>query len=127
MKVSKYFTRQELECPCCHQLATETGAISRDDFIIFLDKLDELREACGFALVGSSSYRCPIHNAAIGGAAKSRHLVGDAIDIAIRGEQAYTLLSNAFRLGWTGVGVNQKGEGRFIHLDLRNTKTVWSY
>ena len=33
--------------------------------------------------------------------------------------------------GWqvqkTGIGVQQKGAGRFIHLDLRSTPTVWSY
>jgi hypothetical protein len=30
-------------------------------------------------------------------------------------------------LGFTGIGVKQTGAGRFIHLDLRATPTVWSY
>jgi hypothetical protein len=33
-------------------------------------------------------------------------------------------------LGFTGIGVQQKGTGRFIHVDLtvgQNRPTVWSY
>jgi zinc D-Ala-D-Ala carboxypeptidase len=36
----------------------------------------------------------------------------------------------AFKLGFTGIGVQQKGSGRFIHLDTMEggtRPTVWSY
>ena len=35
-------------------------------------------------MVVTSGYRCPIHNAAIGGAAESQHIYGTAADIAVR-------------------------------------------
>jgi hypothetical protein len=33
----------------------------------------------------------------------------------------------ALELGFTGIGVQQKGTGRFIHLDLRAVPAIWSY
>jgi hypothetical protein len=30
-------------------------------------------------------------------------------------------------MGFTGIGVNQKGAGRFLHLDTRQGAMVWSY
>jgi hypothetical protein len=37
------------------------------------------------------------------------------------------ILKLAFRIGFTGIGVNQKGDKRFIHLDLREFPLVYSY
>lgn len=43
--------------------------------------LDPLREAYGKPIVVTSGYRCPKLNKAVGGAAKSQHITGEAADI----------------------------------------------
>ena len=61
------------------------------------------------------------------------HASGHAIDIAVTGNQAHRLLEAALSMGMTGIGVNQKGPNRFIHLDdlewdeNRPRPWVWSY
>ena len=59
--------------------------------------------------------------------------LGLAADIALRGEQALEVISKATDYGFTGIGINQKGNARFIHLDIskdsqgRPRPHVWSY
>jgi hypothetical protein len=55
------------------------------------------------------------------------HSRGIAVDIAIQGPEAVRLLDLALELGFTGIGVQQKGDGRFLHLDTRDTPAIWSY
>ncbi len=50
--MAKYFTREEFVCQY-----TGTNKI-KDEFI---EKLDELREACGFPFIITSGYRSPSH------------------------------------------------------------------
>ena len=97
---------------------------------IFVKKLDTLRSLLKVPLVITSGYRTPSYNKKIGGAPQSRHLKGHAADIAIAGEDAFKLVGLAYTLGFTGIGIQQKGtwDKRFIHLDLRPTEPrIWSY
>ena len=61
------------------------------------------------------------------------HASGYACDIGVRGADALQIVGIALQLGFTGIGVNQKGSGRFIHLDILNSTpqrprpTIWSY
>jgi len=58
------------------------------------------------------------------------HNMGIACDVAVQGGDAYNILRLAFAYGFTGIGVNQKGGGRFIHLDTWREPprpNVWSY
>ena len=53
-----------------------------------------------------------------------------AVDITIRGEDAYKLIQVALEHGVPRIGVNQKGSSRFIHLDGDTSKpspVFWSY
>ena len=85
----------------------------------------------GEPIIISSGYRCEAYNNKIG--ATQTHATGQAVDISVRGEKAYKLLNCALELGFTGVGINQKGSSRFIHLDdLKKSTgvyrpTIWSY
>ena len=121
----RYFKADEFACRCCglnlidHQFVTE---------------LDDLRHALGFALPISSGYRCPKHNAKVSSTgANGPHTTGRAADIAVDRTRAYELLRVAMRMNFTGIGVQQKGAYRFIHLDnlpdtaLHPRPTVWSY
>ena len=50
---------------------------------------------------------------------RSAHLSGRAVDIAISGDKAHRLVRMALLLGFTGIGVRQRGDHRrrFVHLD----------
>ena len=116
-QLSKNFTSLELGCQCgCNKVPLD----------ILINKLQTLRDLCGFPLRINSGYRCVAHNKSIGGVSDSQHVQGTAADIDIskfNGEQKYKLIKTALSLGFTGIGVYDT----FIHLDVRiNTSgTMW--
>ena len=122
----QYFTDDELRCKghnCCG------GEVMMD--ATFMYKLDSMRRNAGFPFIVTSGYRCPDYNDKISSTGRDGpHTTGKAVDIAVRGTQAHTVLKLALASGITGVGVDQKGESRFIHLDSLTEGTrpwVWSY
>lgn len=119
----KYFTRDEFTCRCgCNQNLIE------DDFV---DKLDELRGRCGFALRVNSGYRCSEHNERVSTTGlDGPHTTGRAVDFGVSHRQALMLLRHAMWMDFTGFGLNQKGEGRFVHLDDLSHDPrphIWTY
>jgi len=114
-----YFTPEELQCPCCKEFKMN---------VEFMIKLNKLRADLGFPFIITSGYRCEKHNKEIGGAKHSAHLTGNAVDIAVSHEKALDIVSEATSYGMNGVGVSQKGQGRFIHIDDKHeSPTIWSY
>jgi zinc D-Ala-D-Ala carboxypeptidase len=118
---SRYFSEKELACSHC-------GVVRMDEH--FMKLLDELRVGFG-PITLTSAYRCPEHpiekRKKTGPGA---HATGKAADIAVSRGDAYKLLSLVFVRAFTGIGVNQKGNSRFIHLDTITEgvrPTVWSY
>ena len=96
----------------------------------FLQKLQALRSVYGKPMRITSGYRCPEHPIEAKKAKPGAHASGCACDIGIEGADAHRLLKLAFAAGFTGIGVQQKGSGRFIHLDTLEggpRPTVWSY
>lgn len=100
----------------------------------FVTELDDLRQAVGFALPVSSGYRCPVYNAQVSKTGTTGpHTTGRAVDLVVSHAQALKVVRVASIMGFTGIGVQQKGTGRFIHLDnLPNAPgqprpTIWSY
>jgi len=112
----KYFTENELACKC-----NECDGEMKPSFMV---RLEELREHLGFAFPISSAYRCPTYNTKIGGASSSYHMQGRAVDIALNHDQAWQLIAAAPKFGFRGIGINQKGNGRFVHLDDRTQDKV---
>jgi uncharacterized protein YcbK (DUF882 family) len=55
------------------------------------------------------------------------HSQGRAVDVLVTGSDAYTLVKLALAHGFGGIGVQQTGDGRFIHLDNREVPSIWSY
>jgi len=51
--------------------------------------LDPLREAFGKPIVVTSGYRCQKLNRAVGGAARSQHITGEAADIRTLSDRAW--------------------------------------
>ena len=96
----------------------------------FMNKLQALRNLYGKPMVITSGYRCPKHPIEAKKAKPGAHASGCACDIAVVGADAHRLLKLAFQMGFTGIGVQQKGNGRFIHLDTLEgglRPTVWTY
>lgn len=123
---SDYPNFSPLEFQCSH-----TGQVlMRADF---LHLLQQLRTIYAAPLLISSGYRHPTHPRERPKAAPGPHTTGLACDVRIRGPQAHRLLRAALALGFTGIGINQRGDSRFIHLDTVPSSprgprpTVWSY
>ena len=112
----KHFSTSEFDCQ-----HTGENRMEQD----FLDKLDELREYCGFPFVITSGYRSPSHPLEAVKEIPGTHAQGIAADIKITNSaHRYTLIKGALEHGFTGIGV----AGDFIHLDTRGTLPVmWTY
>ena len=122
------FSRSEFVCHC--------GCGREEMTHRFMESLQSLRSLMAFRFVISSGYRCPKHNAAESPKTGETgpHTTGRACDILIRGEDALALVIGAAAFGFTGFGIKQHGDDRFIHLDnLEDHETdgprpwVWSY
>lgn len=86
-----------------------------------LEVLERVRALRGLPVRIVSGHRCPSTNAAVGGAAHSRHLLGDAVDIPI----GVCTVREALVAGATGVG---ERDGWAVHLDVRPGPAVtWRY
>lgn len=121
--MTPHFTKEELACKC------GCGMLPQQDF---MNKVEKLRNSLGFSLPVSSAARCPTYNAKVSGTGTTGpHTTGRAIDFAVDRQKAYMLLVAALNSGFTGIGVQQKGSGRFIHIDdlpfNAGRPTVWSY
>ena len=115
------FKASEFACKHC-------GEVKMD--VAFMDKLQTLRTRYGKSIIITSGYRCKSHPVEAKKATSGAHTKGKAADLAVNGQDAYKVLKIAFDLGFTGIGVNQKGQGRFIHLDTVEgapRPNVWSY
>ena len=120
---SKYqnFSAKEFDCSHCGKNEMQPD---------FLQKLQALRSVYGKPMRVTSGYRCPAHPIEAKKAKPGAHASGCACDIGIDGPDAHRLLKLAFAAGFTGIGVQQKGSGRFIHLDTLEgglRPNVWSY
>lgn len=89
----------------------------------FLERLDDLRDTVGIPFVITSSWRSPHYNQSIGGAPKSKHLDGIAVDIACTdGHDRLEIVDTALMLGFT-IGVGKT----FLHLDTRDDQIIFGY
>ncbi len=99
----------------------------------FMYKLQKLREAYGKPMRITSGYRHKTHPIEAKKSKIGAHATGQAADIGVDRGDAYELLKLALELGFTGIGIQQKGGGRFIHLDTLEASadfirpTIWSY
>ena len=111
--MSKYFLDSELSCKCCGQLP-ENGMDER-----LLLVLDAIYEAVSGSVTLSCAYRCPEHNAEVGGVPNSYHTQGIAAD----GLTIDDLASIAEQCGADGIGRYYSQE--FVHVDTRGYEARW--
>lgn len=116
--LSEHFDESEFVCPDCQTVHVDPG-------LTYL--LEKARELLGRPIVIHSGFRCPNHNAAVGGTPQSAHLTGEAADIVCAfSADRYDLLRTFLTLGVTRIGI---GAG-FIHVDVSMTlpqRCAWTY
>lgn len=114
--MGQWVKRSELTCPCCGVNQAQTRLVQ---------ELDAARQYAGVPFIINSGYRCPRHNAEVGGSPQSSHMLGLAADISC------TEMANRFKIidaliyrGFTRLGIYET----FIHADLDASKVqgvVW--
>lgn len=118
------FSKREFDCKATGENRMQAS---------FMERLQQLRTAYGKPMPISSGYRSPKHPIEAKKPRPGAHSTGYACDVAVQGVDAVRLLTLALTLGFTGIGVQQKGGGRFIHLDTHpdaahiSRPAIWSY
>ena len=92
-----------------------------------------IREHFGKAVTITSGYRTAAHNAAVGGAKSSQHLLGRAADFYVEGVPVATVAAYAETLlsGRGGIGRYPKDAKHpkrmtgWVHIDTRTNKSRW--
>jgi uncharacterized protein YcbK (DUF882 family) len=117
VKLSPHFGAAEFACKCCG----EPGDIDP----LLVDALEALRALVARPIRINSGYRCPKHNARVGGSPKSQHMAGRAADIRVSnmtGEALYQLAKELPEFRGLGVASN------WLHVDTRTgPRSRWRY
>lgn len=125
MKIGKYFDEHEFACHCDRHGVDAEGHPILDHIIDkrLVDVLDRIRERLGVPITVNSGYRCPEHNAEVGGVSDSRHVLGTAADITYDGIDIDRLAEIAEECGSDGIGKYYYQD--FVHIDVRGYAARW--
>lgn len=116
---SVYFTSFEMRCRC---EAPECDAQDMDP--LFLLTMDRIRHRIQRPLIVTSARRCKKHNMLVGGASRSSHLRGLAMDIMMPKDEQAKFMDVCRQEGITGYGRS----GNWVHLDQRPGEfRIWTY
>ena len=92
----KYFGMEEFRCKCCGSTGSPQAVANIEALVE--NVLDPAREKLGAPIVVNSGYRCPRHNAAVGGVTNSQHMKGEAADIVPVNSEKLKVKSDLERL-----------------------------
>lgn len=111
-------------CEFIREVDRDPPGVVLDNLKALAKKLEEVRIKLGNRPITiTSGYRTVIHNRAIGGAPKSQHLLGKAVDFNVSGLTAREVqyLLDPWWPGGMGYGSN------FTHLDIRAQRVRFFY
>jgi hypothetical protein len=74
-KITKNFTTNEMQCPCCDKCDMDEG---------FMISLQDVRSRCGFGFRVNSAYRCEEYNNKVSKNTRGQHVTGQAVDISMK-------------------------------------------
>lgn len=127
MVETEHFKDYELKCKHCGENHMDMG---------FMERLEAVRIAYGKPMHLTSAYRCPTYNISVSNTGiTGPHTTGKAVDVAVYGGDALKLVHLSMYRGFTGIGVQQKGDfkKRFVHLDRLDEDAngprpwIWTY
>lgn len=115
-QLSANFNESEFRCPCCLVTVVQPALVVA---------LEALRAKVGSPILIRSGYRCPKHNAEVGGVPRSQHVLGTAADISALNRSGRELFEMAQAIpAFNGLGVAPT----WIHVDVRSAPRVrWGY
>lgn len=120
--MSMYFSEEEMKCHCCGGLP-ENGI----DLKLY-ELLDMIRVAVQRPVYVNCAYRCPEHNAEVGGVPNSQHVDGTAADISIDDISITDIKQIAENcLNEMGIegGIGTYPSQEFLHVDTRGYTARW--
>lgn len=113
--LTKNFKSTELDCKgngCCSKTPID---------IELVGYLQVIRNHFGKPVSINSGYRCQKHNKNVGGVTNSKHCVGKAADIVVKGVKPKEVAKFAETIGICGIGLYDS----FVHIDTRTSKSYW--
>ena len=141
----KYFTITELTKSATAKrngIDNKPSATVERKLVALIEKvLDPLREAYGAPIIVTSGYRCEKLNKAVGGAASSQHVKGEAVDIRTVSDKPednkklydlilklklpFDQLINEYGYDWVHVSYGSKHRRQKLRAVKRNGRTVY--
>ena len=118
------FSADEFKCSHC-------GEEGIDERLIGV--LQTIRHEANFPFIITSGFRCIEHPIEKKKNKPGVNTQGVAADIGCSGSKAHAILKLAMERNLPGIGVNQKGSSRFIHIDISEAQEnrprphIWSY
>lgn len=114
----RYYKMEEFKCRCCSRVAYPENIET-----LVNNVLDPAREKLGMPIMVNSGYRCPKHNAEVGGVQRSQHLTGEAADVSAGSTQANERLAKIIeengRYDQLIRYLDARGNIRFIHVSWK--------
>lgn len=90
------------------------------------EAMEEIRSLFGNPTIAIKSwYRDPATNLRVGGASKSRHINGDAVDFTVEGYHPHDVYSRLD--SWWGDRGGLASSSQFVHIDARGYCARWDY
>lgn len=115
--LSPHFSVAEFACNHCGELPDDKRPPAA-----LLTALERIRAHYGVPININSGYRCPVHNANVGGASNSLHMQGCAADFWMKGISPHQVYAD-IDPHWPNGGLGKYDT--FTHIDARGYHARW--